>query len=113
MTNPILGAIKPDPYAIILGTGYDQFDSPLGINGLFKEEDGGERLDLLCVIAHDPGNGSFRKFIHAAMKQYQTICLWSIINDGLVPILERYGFSPEIDIDSFGEPCIGFRWDKK
>jgi hypothetical protein len=107
----LLGKTEPDAAAVLLGTGYWRFESPYGIDGLFKEEDD-NRLNLLMVIANDPGKGHFRTFMRAMMANYKTICVWSIWNQALEAALIRYGFTPETEILSTGEAVEGLRWDK-
>lgn len=111
--HPFLGRVEPDLNAALLGTGYWHFESNYGIDGLFKEEDAGKRLDLLAIIALNSGKGQFRQFIKAAMVHYQTVCVWTVWSEPLKAALTRYGFTPEIEILRNGEAAKGFRWDKK
>jgi hypothetical protein len=74
----------------ILGTGYYEFSTTIGISGLAKAEDG--RLDLLAVLASKPGTGQFREFITQAKKSFKTIAVWAITNNTLREALIRYGF---------------------
>ena len=106
----VLGYRFPDPISSLLGTGYEKFRSPTGLNGLAKDSD--ERLDLLVVDATIPGTGQFRTFIEKAKLEYETICVWEVWNKDLRPILERYGFFPyhETDPDT-DEPLEGYRWN--
>lgn len=106
----LLGFVEPDPIGVILGTGYMRFQSPNGLGGLAKWTD--DRLDLLAVHAFTQGQGQFRSFIAAAKLQWKTICVWQISNPFLGSALERYGFTPETEIQSDGEIVEGFRWDR-
>ena len=94
----------------MLGTGYSRFTGVFGISGLVKVRP--ERLDLLAVVAERPGEGNFRAFIQQAKMEYPIICVWSIDNLTLYRALERYGFSPEVEICFDWVPIKGLRWDK-
>lgn len=108
--STLLGTWEPDPYGQILGTGYNRFKSPLGIDGLAKWN--GERFDLLAVHAANPGTGQFRNWLAQVREQFKTVCVWQIENPALEAALKRYGFTPEVEIDRFGEVLTGLRWDK-
>jgi hypothetical protein len=108
--HPLLGRVEPDPAGVILRTGYMRFQSPKGIGGLAKWTD--ERLDLLAVVAFVNGRGMFRSFIAASKKHFNTICVWHDWNPIIGAALERYGFSPETEIQGDGEVIKGWRWDK-
>jgi hypothetical protein len=102
--------LTADITADMLGTGYSKFAHSSGIEGLCKSN--GDRLDILALHADVPGTGQFRVFIGEAKKTYRTICIWEIWNTWLEPVLDRYGFSPETEITSWGESVSGMRWDK-
>lgn len=107
----LLGETEPDPVGAILGTGYYRFSSPVGIDGLCKVNGG--RLDLLAVISREPSKGHLREFLRQAKEHYRTVCVWHVDNPALGPALERYGFTPETEIQPDGEIVPGYRWDKK
>jgi hypothetical protein len=107
----VLGSIYPDPCAQVLGTGYSQFNSPSGIDGLAKWTD--DRLDLLAVVTPTPGRGQFREFIKSAERHFRTICIWEVWNPWLESVLKRYGFTQETEVLGTGEIVNGFRWDVK
>jgi len=109
--HPLLGSNRPDPCSLILGTGYSQFHSFAGIDGLAKWTD--SRLDLLVVHTFLPGQGEFRTFIKSAKTYFRTICIWEVWNPWLGEVLLRYGFTPETEVQSNGEVAEGFRWDEK
>lgn len=88
---------EPDPTALLLNTGYNRFESVHGIDGLAKTSD--SRLDLLALIATNPGQGQFRSFVAACKKQFEVIVVWQIWNPDLRAALERYGFTEETDMD--------------
>lgn len=106
--NPI-GKTTPSFIGVMLGTGYDEFQSPSGIGGLCKVT--GDRLDLLAVHASIEGKGQFREFIRQCKEWFKTICVWHIANPVVEGALERYGFTPETEIDGQGETMTGMRWD--
>lgn len=108
----VLGTTRPDPVGLILGTGYQRFQSPIGIEGLAKEN--GRRLDILAVVNPTDERGRFRLFIAQAKTQYDTICVWEIFNPAIHAALLRYGFVPETEIPGTGPPVPveGLRWDR-
>ena len=106
----LLGVVEPDPIGIMLGTGYNRFESPIGLAGLAKWTD--ERLDLLAVHTRQKRKGHFRDFIARAKTVWQTICVWHDDNPLVGEALARYGFSRETEIQGDGEMVTGWRWDK-
>lgn len=110
VSDPVLGALAPDSVAQILGTGYMRFEAPSGIHGLAKRD--GTRLDVLAVLATKPRSGQFKRFIRECQDYYETVCVWEDWNPIVGRTLERFGFSPEIEIQ-YNEPVRGWRWDKK
>lgn len=106
---PLMGKVEPDPVGEMLGTGYVQFQSPGGIGGLAKWSE--DRLDLLAVHAFIEGKGQFREFIAQAKGQFKTICVWEDWNPIVGPALKRWGFTPETEIQGWGESVNGWRWD--
>lgn len=92
LMHPMLGQIRPDPWGEALGTGFWQFRSPCGLNGLARVIDGA--LHLLAVDACNPGRGQFRSFITTAKLNYPIIYVWEIWNPWLEAVLARYGFTP-------------------
>ncbi len=106
-----LGTLTPDPFGVMLGTGYSRFCSPLGIEGLAKELNG--RVDILAVIAPDEGNGHLSLFLAHCMTVYDTICIWEDWNLILGPMLARRGFVRTSEVDKFKEKITGWRWDRK
>lgn len=105
-----LGRYEPDVAGIILGTGFNRFESPDGINGLAEWR--GDRIEILAVVANNPGQGNFKKFIADLKREFRTICIWEIWNPWLGDVLKRYGFTDETDIRSDGESVTGMRWDR-
>lgn len=106
----VLGQTCPDPVGLILGTGFQRFESPIGIEGLAKEN--GSSLDILAVVNPSDQRGRFRQFIARAQAEYSTICVWEIFNPAVEAALGRYGFAPEVELAATGEPLRGMRWDK-
>lgn len=108
-TKPlILGAVHPNLIGQLLSTGYDEFHSPTGVNGLFKLD--GATLHLLAVIATTPGVGQFRDFIQGCKAQFHTIYIWEIMNPVLNTILKKYDFWPCAIIQD-GEHLNGWKWE--
>lgn len=106
----VLGKTAPDPIGVALGTGYSKFQSPLGLDGLYKIKEGS--LHLLAVVATQPGTGQFRKFIEQAKTEFPAICIWEVHPESVLnATLPRYKFVPALDIQ-IGEFIHGFRWDK-
>lgn len=106
--NRVLGSTKDNVWGVLLDTGYREFQSPSGIQGLYKESP--TRLDLLAVAATEPGTGQFRRFIAACKGRYDTICVWEIMNPELNGILKRYGFETTTEQEN-GETLDGWKWE--
>ncbi len=104
----VLGVTKDNIWGTLLNTGYREFQSPLGIQGLYKESPA--RLDLLAVAATEPGTGQFRRFIAACKGRYATIFVWEIMNPELNGILKRYGFEVANEQEN-GETIEGWKWE--
>ena len=102
-----------DPFSHILKTGYCRFESCHGIEGLAQEDKEQGRLDLLAIVATEPGTGQFRRFIKAAKKRYKVIAVWEIWNTGFKAVLTRYGFDPAMQIGLDGETNHGMMWDSE
>ena len=109
--HPVLGFTEPYPVAVILGTGYQRFESPSGLGGLVKWTD--ERLDVLAVHASVKGQGQFREFIATTKKHWKTVCVWEDWNPIVSRALQKYGFTREVEIQGDGEVIRGWRWDAK
>jgi hypothetical protein len=110
---PIIGQLRPDPIAVLLGTGYQQFTSPLGVNGLCELT--GRRLEILAVHTNHPGNGCFRVFIEQAKRYYTPILIWRVTSDILDDYLPRYGFRKWEErqcLQGEWEHMEGYRWDE-
>lgn len=75
----------------IMNTGYSEFESSTGINGLAKIED--MTLSLLAVHATKKRTGQFRKFINQAKRKFKRIEILEVWNLGLRDVLVRYGFT--------------------
>lgn len=94
--------------------GYMHFKTRVGVEGLGRIVDDG--LELLAVNATKPGTGQFRQFIVLAKERFPSVTLWSIMNDEMMPILARYGFSPCIGpdtaLDGSRSTTEGMRWRK-
>jgi len=106
----VLGTTCPDPVSAMLGTQMNRFTSPTGIEGLARVT--GDRLDILAVINPTEKRGRFREFISAAKLEYRTICVMIIENPVVHAALLRYGFTPDVEIDQFGDTQQLLRWDK-
>lgn len=110
MKENIFFSITPDPMGLILETGFDKFVSRFFIEGLLRFPEPG-KIEILAVVSTMPGHGHFHAFIDALKKEYKTVCIWFDENPILGPMLARYGFHPECDIDGRGEVLRGWRWD--
>lgn len=106
----VLGTTTPDPFGVMLNTRMERFVSPTGIEGLARAN--GDRLDILAVINPTPIRGCFHKFIDQSKTEFKTICVMSISNQFLYDALLRYGFTPDVEIDQFGEIQELLRWDR-
>ena len=105
----VLGQTESHWASAMLGTGYEQFHSPTGINGLAKVN--GDRVDILALDARDPGTGQFRIFMDQCKREFETIYIWEVWNPTLRHVLARYGFLPvtEKDLDT-EEELKGYRY---
>lgn len=86
-----------------------RFVSPAGIEGLARAT--GDRLDVLAVVNPTNMRGRFRNFIAQAKLEYKTICALSVDNPAIHAALLRYGFTPDVEIDQFGDVQHLLRWD--
>jgi hypothetical protein len=100
---------EPDPIGLILGTGYNRFSTPFGIDGLAKWTH--DRLDVLAVGASHPGSGAFRTFIEQAKKHFRQVFIWHIINPLLNTKLAEYGFVRAKQTEPDGEKIEGWKWE--
>lgn len=110
--TPLFTKFTPDPWGKILQTGFHRFESSVGIDGLARVNSYSEMIELLAVHAKKPGKGQFREFIKRLKREYRIICIWHIENRLLDKVLPRYGFAPEVMVDSRREILIGYRWDR-
>lgn len=85
---------NPSLTSEMLGTGYAEFESSTGLNGLAKIE--GRKLSLLAVVATEKRTGQFRKFIAQAKRKFDTIEIVEVWNINLRRVLLRYGFEPRM-----------------
>jgi len=85
---------KPNDICDMLDTGYLEFESSTGLNGLAKITDG--TLSLLAVHATTKRQGQFRKFISQAKRKFKQIEILEVWNLGLRRVLLRYGFTPRM-----------------
>lgn len=106
----VLGTTTPDVVSLIWQTGFERFQSPNGLEGLARVA--GDRLDVLAVSNSTGKRGLFREFIAQAKLEYKTICVWVIENPIIHDALLRYGFTPDIEIDQFGDTQQLLRWDR-
>ena len=114
MSKSILGTLSEDPIGKALGTGYQRFYSPCGIDGLAKVSPG-LRLEILAVNAVRPGNGHFKHFIDQAKKEFNIIIIWHVTSEVLIDCLPRYGFRQWQERQRCAERfehMEGYRWDK-
>ena len=110
ISHPVIGPIRSDIIGEWLGTGFGQFQSPVGVEGLAKAN--GKALEILAVTATEPGTGQFREFIKQAKESYDSIRIWSVVNDQLGLALKRYGFVEGWSLCITGEMCDVMDWKK-
>jgi len=91
----------------LFDNGVDQIGVMLG--GLARWTD--SRLDILAIHSDQENTGQCRWFFKDAKRQFKTICVWAINDQVLQAALERYGFTPQTEIDGKGEVLTGMRWD--
>jgi len=112
--NSLLGTVTPDPVGVILKTGYQRFERPDGVAGLFKTE--GRRLDVLALHSTFEGKGLVRAFVGHAKRNYDLLYIWHVENPILKEALIRYGFTEccePISIDGKVEWCDGMVWERR
>ena len=98
---------EPNPIGVMLGTGYNRFETADGMNGLAKIT--GERLDVLAVVASKAGDGQFRRFIAAAKRAFKIVAVWEDWNPIIGDALKRYGFHPATCTEADGEVSHGWQ----
>jgi hypothetical protein len=111
--SPILGNTSPDPVGKILGTGYDRFERPDGVNGLAKAQ--GRRLDILALYSEFENRGYVTRFIEEAKQNYGLIYVWHVDNPILKEALARWGFKPcheAVSCNGKVEWCDGMMWER-
>lgn len=109
-----LGTTSPDPVGEILQTGFRRFQSPFGIDGLYRAANG--RLDLLAVATDVKGTGRFRNFITAIKSERTHVRVLHVANKNLADALARYGFVPFEDVETINgdvEFITGMEWENK
>lgn len=99
---------EPDPVGVLLGTGYQRFETADGMAGLAKVT--GDRLDVLAVVAARAGEGKFRRFIAAAKRAFAVVAVWEDWNPIIGGALQRYGFQPATQTEADGEVIHGWQW---
>lgn len=109
-----LGRVFPCPIAWLLEECFgkpehelQQFESESGIHGQSWVE--GRELNLLTVMASEPGTGQFRRFIEACKGEYDCVGVWLVMNRDLGKALRRYGFRRTTRMHN-GERIAGYRW---
>ena len=102
---------EPDPIGVLLGTGYNRFETADGVNGLAKIT--GDRLDVLAVVASRPSEGQFRRFIAAAKSAFKIVAVWEDWNPIISGALKRYGFHPATCAETDGEGNHGWQWESQ
>lgn len=99
---------EPDPLGVLLGTGFNRFNTRVGIDGLAKIT--GSKLEILAVHAKTKGVGQFRDFITFAKRQFSHIYVWQDDNPIVTNALQRYDFTPAYTIEAGGEVVAGWEW---
>lgn len=102
---------EDDKWSILFGTGYKNYSSPHGIDGLARVQ--GETLDILAVFARHRGRGEFRRFMQQAKQLFPVIEVWEVWNKDLAAILKHYGFRAVRRTEPWGERLDGFRWERE
>lgn len=106
----VLGKTWADPIGVTLETRMQRFKSGIGLEGLARVD--GNRLNVLAVYNPTDRRGLFRAFITEAKLEFKTICVWAIENPAVHAALLRYGFTPDVEIDQFGDTQELLRWDR-
>lgn len=84
---PVVGKLGPQ----YMGGPFRTFDTGK-MNGLACR--GGERVDLLAIVAKHPGRGDTTAFIDALQRTYGLVIIWQVQNERMLRILHKAGFVP-------------------
>lgn len=107
--DEVIGTQTLNPFSEAFGTGFMDFASPLGVQGLIQVD--GRRVDVLAVITAAPGTGQFRAFLEGLQECFDEIVFVECWSHFLVSVLERKGFVRERSYDRDPKAdCI--RWRK-
>jgi len=90
-------------------TGFLEFNSDIGVTGLFKVNFKSNSLHILAVISER--KGAFREFISKAKEEFSAIYFYEVWNSIIEDALKRYGFTNRTWADS-GSILNGFMWTK-
>lgn len=104
--HPVVGTLTP--FAEELAPMFQAFRTGT-IHGLAAVRE--NRLDILAVMAMNPGHGEFARFLDECQKNYETIGIWEIWNGSLAAYLKRRGFR-EVREELDGDLAEGMRWDR-
>ena len=99
-----------DPVGRLIGSEFHRFKSRHGIEGLGLVTF--PRLDLLAVVAANPGTGQFHRFIVAAKFRFDAIGVWAVGSSTLDQCLPRYGFKKATYTGSMGYTASGWLWKR-
>lgn len=89
---PVLGQLASDPIGHLLGTGFARFTAPCGVDGLARADADGSHLEVLAVVARQPGTGQLRRFVRDCQAAYHTLTFLEVWSPLLESALARYGF---------------------
>jgi hypothetical protein len=102
--HPVIGELFP----FMPGDWFEAFDVET-VHGLALVRD--RRLDLLSIVARNPGQGDGGRFLAACMAAYDVVGVWELLNPELEAMLERRGFWHAADVFQ-GEAVAGMIWRK-
>ena len=73
----------------------------------------GDRVEVLVVVALEPGKGHFTEFLEDLRGSYREVIFWAMMNDRLERSLLRQGFHGVAMIDDDGRILTGLVWRRE
>lgn len=111
--HPVVGAlrrwVRPLPTRGVSGSAdFDEFETD-AIVGLARVD--GEAIDILSVLAKEPGQGDGGRLIDALTANYAHVRFLHVMSHHFTGMLTRRGFTP-FSIHEDGEDIPGFEWKR-
>lgn len=109
----VIGNLWHDEISLVLDTGFMNFKTSEGLEGLAKIE--GREITFNAIYTNRPGKGSFTRMLQQLKRHADAIHIIHIVNEDFKSFLLRNGFTEQmIDVQADdGEPVEGVTWIKK